>query len=61
MVAGVARSNDFPLSSTTSDVSVYAHFSTVVDSPKCKFLRLLIVIPYATHAAACNTRQGGPR
>ena len=32
MVAGVARSNDFPLSSTTSDFSEYAHFSTVVDT-----------------------------
>ena len=31
MVAGVARSNDFPLSSTTSAFSEYAHFSTVVD------------------------------
>ena len=32
MVAGLARSNDFPLSSTTSDFSEYAHFSTVVDN-----------------------------
>ena len=32
MVAGLARSNDFPLSSTTSDFSEYAHFSTVVDT-----------------------------
>ena len=32
MVAGLARSNDFPLSSTTSNFSEYAHFSTVVDS-----------------------------
>ena len=31
MVAGLARSNDLPLSSTTSDFSEYAHFSTVVD------------------------------
>ena len=37
MVAGLARSNDFPLSSTTSDFSEYAHFSTVVDNLRHTF------------------------
>ena len=52
MVAGLARSNDFPLSSTTSDFSEYAHFSTVVDTWDSTPLPAFSVGSTATTAAA---------